>query len=472
MTHQTSTPNTVNSGISNTQDSSAALRTDLAQRTITRRAIDAGIWGVPILSFHAMREAYFRDAGAQYNDIVYWSKFADWKYQTTTPNSSSYYVYLHFNTSNGPIVLDIPEADTANIFGTIVNAWQHPLGEFGSAVAGDGGKAQKFLILPPDFEGDIPEGYTVLKYNTYNGFSLIRSIPFELSEEAVAGAIALVKRLRVYPLADAANPPQQRYIDMADKLYDGIVYWDASVYANLSEMINEEPVLEQDRAVMGLWVPVGLKKDQEFAPDAETRQILERSAREVHEWLKENLVTFKTPVWSTKTSWTLPAGPAGPETLLTWQYPDYLDVDSRALGLFSFFSPPKTLGAGTYYFGTFVDADGNRLRGEESYRLHVPANPPARQYWALTLYDTETCGFIRDMPHTGLDSFNKNLKQNEDGSWDLYIGPKAPAGKESNWIPTAEGRMWFPYFRLFGPDPAFIQNSDTWKIHEFEHLKN
>ena len=100
---------------------------ELRRRTLERRAVDAAIWGMPIVSVHAMREAFFRDAKAKYNDIVFWSKPSDWQNQTTTPNASARYVYFNFNTQpDGPVVLEVPAAVGAGLFGTLLDAWQCP----------------------------------------------------------------------------------------------------------------------------------------------------------------------------------------------------------------------------------------------------------------------------------------------------------------------------------------------------------
>ena len=113
---------------------------ELHRRTLERRAVEAAIWGMPIVSVHAMREAFFRDAKANYNDIVFWSKPSDWQNQTTTPNASARYVYFNFNTQpDGPVVLEIPAAVGAGLFGTLLDAWQMPL----AASPLDSGKAER-----------------------------------------------------------------------------------------------------------------------------------------------------------------------------------------------------------------------------------------------------------------------------------------------------------------------------------------
>ena len=89
------------------------------------------------------------------------------------------------------------------------------------------------------------------------------------------------------------------------------------------------------------------------------------------------------------------------------------------------------------------------LVGDVTYRLRVPPNVPAKQYWSVTVYDLTTGCFIRESPRVSLDSFDTKAQKNADGSVDVYFGPKPPAGKESNWLYTAPGQPWFTYFRFY-----------------------
>ncbi len=439
----------------------------LADRTLHRRAVEAAIWGMPIVSVDAMRQAFFRDAKAKYNDIVFWSKPSDWKNQTTTPNTSTRYVYFNFNIKEGPVVVEIPPAAEAGLFGSLLDAWQVPLADVGPE-GEDQGKGGKYLLLPPDFKGETPAGYIIVRAQTYNGFALLRAIPKSSSEADVSNAIALVKTMRLYPLAKANDPPQQRFVDMAGKLFDGIVRFDATFYASLAKMVNEEPVAARDKAMMGLLLPLGIDKGKEFKPAGATGRVLADSAREAHVWLMDRLLTCTTEFWP-DSRWAVPAPPVGPETSFSFERSNYLDVDARGIGYFSFYAPPKKLGAALFYLGAFKDAKGDLLRGEGTYKLHVPPNVPAKQFWALTLYDRETCSFIRDMPRAGIDSYDQKLQKNADGSVDIYIGPKPPAGKEANWIQTASDRGWFPFFRFFGPEKPLFEK--TWKLPDIEKVK-
>jgi len=117
------------------------------RRTLEQRAITAAIWGMPIVSVNAMRQAFFRDAKANYNDVVFWSKPSDWMNQTTTPNTSTHYVYFNFNTKEGPVVVEIPPAVEAGLFGSLLDAWQVPLADVGPA-GEDQGKAASICCCP------------------------------------------------------------------------------------------------------------------------------------------------------------------------------------------------------------------------------------------------------------------------------------------------------------------------------------
>jgi hypothetical protein len=117
---------------------------------------------------------------------------------------------------------------------------------------------------------------------------------------------------------------------------------------------------------------------------------------------------------------------------------------------------------------TFEDKDGNKLDGSAAYRLNVPANAPVRQYWSATVYDRDTHALIRNAPWPSRSSQTPALQKNPDGSVDIYLGPKAPQGKESNWVPTNTGGGFETLFRLYGPDKAFAEK--TWKLPDIEKL--
>jgi hypothetical protein len=432
---------------------------DLARRTVERRAVEAVIWGVPFVNTDAMRQAYFRDIGAKYNDICYFSRPADWHFQVTTPNASTNYVYFNFSLKDGPVVVEVPAAIGAGLLGSMVDAWDVAMTDIGPA----GGK---YLLLPPGYTGDVPSDYFAFRSPTYNGYALYRAIRAGDSEAEVAAALALVKQLRVYPLAQAASPPEQRFIDIHGKTFDGLPAYDENFFVSLDRMVQEEPVRERDLVAMGMLRSIGIEKGKEFKPDAATQDVLRAAAQEAHALFVSQLTSYSHPWWPDR-RWS-PPDPGGLKTGFTYQTAEILDLDARGFANFAAFAMPKKTGESLVYLFTFEDGSGHRLSGENTYTVRIPPNVPAKQYWSMIVYAVDTSAFFRDAPVVTLDSYNQIMRRNADGSVDVYFGPKPPAGKEANWIYTAPGKAFFPAMRFYGPDTPLLER--TWKLPDLEKM--
>jgi hypothetical protein len=435
----------------------------LRLRLVERRAVDAVIWGLPLVGEDAVKQAAFRDGKANYNDIVWWRK-GSWKNQSPTPNVNTRYMYFFINTKqDGPVVVELPPAvPGASFYGTIEDAWYVPLTDIGFE-----GKGGKYLVLPPDYKDAVPDGYTPVRPTTYNTMTLLRSILASASEKDVQAGDELVKKVKVYPLSKAANPPAQRLLDMSDILYNGLVTFDETFFTSLSRTLNEETVQPRDLQMMGMLLPLGIEKGKEFKPDATTVAILKKAAAEAQAWLMNKATTDITPWWS-ESQWVIPTPPITIPSDFRWETPNYFGVDARAIALSQYFCPTAKLGTGSFYFAAFNDHSGQPLEGGSTYRLHVPANVPVKEFWSITIYSLKTSGFFLNSKRLTLSSLDKELRKNADGSVDIYIGPKPPAGQESNWLYTPAGQKWFPWFRVYGPEKAILDKS--WKLPDIDKV--
>jgi hypothetical protein len=285
----------------------------LANRTVYRRAVDAVIWGLPLVGEDAVKQAYFRDGKANYNDIVWWPKGGGWKNQSPTPNVNTRYMYFFINTrQDGPVVVELPPAvPGASFYGTIEDAWYVPLTDIGFE-----GKGGKYLVLSPDYKGDVPDGYIAVRPATYNTMTLLRSILASLSEKDVKAGDGLVQQVKVYPLSKAANPPAQRLLDMTDVLYNGLIKYDETFFISLARVLNEEPVQPRDLQMMGMLLPLGIEKGKEFKPDAATVALLKTAAAEAQAWLMDKATTDFTPWWP-DSQWGVPTPPITNRLLLS-----------------------------------------------------------------------------------------------------------------------------------------------------------
>jgi hypothetical protein len=439
---------------------------DLARRTIERRAIEAVIWGMPAVNLDLMLQAMIGSAKGKPNQIVYWSRLPDWKNQTLTPNPDVIYLMPFFNTKDvGPMVLEIPPADDGVINGTVMDAWQVPLEDVGPAGV-DKGKGGKYLILSPNHSAAVPDGYIALPSMNYQGYALLRSILRSGSDADVAKAVAYAKRVRLYPLSQAADPPATAFVDAIDVVYDSTIPYDLRFFQSLDRVVQIEPWLARDRLMIEMLKSIGIEKGKPFSPDAQTEAILTSAAREAHALLEIRYEAMFKPYFDIS-RWALPAMPDYLKASQDgFSNPSAYPVDSRGLAFTFAFFTPKHLGQGQSYLMTLKDKDGQNLDGSKSYRLAVPANAPVNQYWSATVYDRATHGLIRDMSRSGRGSQSPGLQTNPDGSVDIHFGPTAPTGKNANWVPTNPSGQFEVLFRFYGPEKPLFDK--TWKLPDIE----
>lgn len=459
-------------GTSPTKKSEAASFQDLERQVLQHRALEAVIWGMPAVNRDLMYQAMLRETKGRDNQLLYWSKLLDWKNQTLTPNTDVIYLTPYFDTKEvGPVVMEIPPADGGAIVGTIMDAWQTPLEDVGPAGA-DKGKGGKYLILPPGHTAKVPDGYIVLPSSTYKGYALLRSIRQSGSDADLANAVEYGKEIKIYPLSKADNPPPTTYVDAAGVLYDATIPYDIRFFESLDRVIQHEPWLERDRVMIDTLRTLGIEKGKPFAPDAKMVRALNAAAKQAHAYIEGKYYELVTKGPFTPGSrWSFPErmGLVFRAAQEQFAQPNFYPVEDRGLLLSFIFFLPKRLGEGQFYLMAIEDKDGNTLDGSKTYRLKVPANAPVRQYWSATLYDRDTHALIREMSHAARSSQTPGLQVNPDGSVDLYFGPKAPAGKESNWTPTDPKGEFEILFRFYGPLPPLFEK--TWVLPDVEPVK-
>jgi hypothetical protein len=157
------------------------------------------------------------------------------------------YLKPFFNTKEvGPMVLEIPPAQGGSITGTIMDAWQAALEDVGPAGL-DKGTGGKYVILPPGYRNKTPDGYIVLPSMAYQGYALLRSILQSGSDADVAKAVAYAKRIKLYPLSQADNPPLPTFVDAIDVVHDATIPYDVRFSQSLNRVVQIEPWLTRDR---------------------------------------------------------------------------------------------------------------------------------------------------------------------------------------------------------------------------------
>jgi len=440
---------------------------DLTRRAIERRAVEAVIWGMPAVNTELMYQAMLK-LGGKPNQIVYWSGLLDWKNQTLTPNPDVIYFMAFFNTKDGPVVIEIPPAGDGVINGSIMDPWQAALEDVGPAGV-DKGAGGKYLVTPPGYQGVVPDGAIVLPSGNYLGYALLRSILKSGSDADVKTAVAYGKRIKLYPLSQAANPPETVFIDAIGAAYDSTIPYDLRFFQSLDRFVQQEPWLTRDKAMIDQLKSIGIEKGKPFAPDSKTQESLNAAAREAHAWLDARYEQG-FPSFYVGGQWTLPSSAELTQTMGTfYEKKDGYSLDARGLADYYAYSTIKHIGAGQYYLLTTKAKGGRALDGARDYRLNVPADAPVNQYWSATVYDRATHALVRDVSRPSRSSQSPGLLKESDGSVNVYFGPKAPAGKEPNWVPTNANGKFEVLFRFYGPTKPLFDK--TWKLPDIEEVK-
>jgi hypothetical protein len=442
---------------------------DLADRTLQRRAVEAVIWGMPAVNYDLMLQEMLGKTKGKVNAILYWSRPVDWKNQTLTPNPDAIYLMTFYNTKDvGPVVIEVPRAQAGDsLAGNIVNVWQMPLEDVGPHGA-DKGRGGKYVILPPGYKGRPPYGYIALQSDTYAGYALLRSNLASHNNEDVARSVAYGRRIKVYPFAQASRPPPTVFTDATDVVFDSTIRYDHTFFTHLDRIVQSEPWLPRDRAMIDQLRTIGIEQGKPFNPDDRTRAIFNAAALEAKAYLAQRYETT-LPQFNPGIYWTMPTAP---ELVAAMQNgftdPDAYPVDARGTTYTYGYIGIKRLGTAQFYLIAIKDKNGQAFDGGTTYRLTVPPNAPVKQYWSATAYDRETHALIRNMPHASRSSQIADMQKNADGSVDIYFGPRALPGREANWVPTEPGRQFEVMFRLYGPEKPFFDRQ--WVLPDIEPM--
>jgi hypothetical protein len=428
-----------------------------------QRAVQAYLWAYPAVSFESIRVVFQRDLGMGLNDMGIADNFVGPESVWLTANDTTIYAVVNIDVAQGPVVIDIPPGA---IVGLLDDFWQRNLVDVGLP-GPDAGKGGKFLLLPPGYDGEVPSDYYEVRATMHNHNLLVRGI---IIDNDVPDAVERIRNVKVYPWSDGENPKPNKFVSISGKMIDTTPPGGMEFWARLATVIDNNPVQEHDRFFMAMLKPLGIEKGQPFEPDARQRAILEDAAV-LGDAMARNVMyegsqreTGVTAFPGTQWEWVFYVKPRQ-------EAENYSQLDERLMYTYGaiYLSPALGVmkaGPGGQYMQAFRDKDGNHFDGGKSYRMHVPANPPAAAFWSLTLYDSATRSMVQNPTNDAAHASYDELKTNADGSFDMAFGPAAPAGQESNWIETVPGRGYYVMFRLYSPtEPLF---DGTWALPDVE----
>ena len=431
-----------------------------------QRATQAYMDFLPALSVNAIIKGQIRDFGFKTSsDIgVHPSPGLTPTELYLTGNNSTVYAVASLDLKvDGPTVVEAPPG----MLGTVDDANFKFLTDIG-VVGPDKGKGGKFLFLPPGFDGKIPKGYFVVKSPSYRIWAMMRGWgDVGVGDKATEW---FKQNLKVYPLA--TGPRQGKYTNTAGVGLNSLAPEDGSAFELLNEIVQYEPKELFGAEQLGRLATLGIIQGKPFNPDKRMKRILDQGAKQGAAMSRAIVFASRDPeirYWPER-HW---------EKMFlhntTFERDGVADIDARTLWHYQAIvvSPAlisTTPGAGTAYLGSFRDNKGRYLDGGKTYKLRVPANPPVKNFWAVTAYDPTTRSLLDPGKNKNISVGSREKPvANADGSVDVYFGAKPPKGMEKNWVPTNPDKGFFLVFRFYGPTEGYINK--TWVLNDLELLK-
>ena len=341
--------------------------------------------------------------------------------------------------ATGPFVIEPPKQSLC----VVDDFWFRYVADMG--IAGpDKGEGGKYLFLPPGYEGDVPDGYFVYRPLTFTNWVVFRAL----------GGVPALKETKVYPLAAADSPPEVEFINIAEPHFNTVHANDFSFYEEVNTIVQEEPTTSLDPERAGQLAAIGIVHGKPFDPDDRLRSILDNAARTAAAISRALVYAPRDPEAS------IYEGSSWANAFLGGSY-EFINNGARLLDArtaFHYFATVITpamahaqVGAGSAYVYTAVDGNQDILDGAKSYTLTLPPNPPAKNFWAVDIYDTQTRSLLQtDNPYPSVTSLSDTVAANDDGSYTIWFGPEAATrsrieldsdGAEQGMVP-APSPLW------------------------------
>ncbi len=449
------------------------------------RGVETFLNGLPAASLEAFRRGQASLGLKNSNQVLIFDELMDSNSLFLTGNTDTVYVSAFLDLKkDGPTVIEVPAGSGP---GTVNDAFFRFVTDTGPP-GPDKGKGGKYLILPPDYDGELdpPVGgmeaevegqkYFVSKSPSWVNWYIARG--FLKDGKPDFSSQMFRNGLKIYPLAKAADPPKMEFINGSGKAFNTIGSNDFNFFEELHAVIDREPIAMLEPQLRGIYASIGIEKGKPFAPDDRMKKILTKA-------VEVGNATARTMLWYERDeSAFLYEGSHWKRGFVGGSYEFLKDegmggrnLDARAQYFyFATVNTPaitwKMIGKGSQYAWGYLDSQGNYLDGGKNYKLNLPKDPPAEKFMSVVVYDPQTRSQLQtSQPFPSKNNVrNKDtLIFNDDGSLDLYFGPKAPAGKEANWIQTVPNKGWFSLLRLYSPTEAWFDK--TWRPGEIELVK-
>ncbi|MYR08133.1 DUF1214 domain-containing protein [Gordonia sp. SID5947] len=440
-----------------------------------QRAVQVYLWALPAINMYAMKKGLGELSGYGHDVMSVTEKRLKPNTLITTPNSDVIYGLTFADLSKtGPLVIDAPPMLQA----LIDDFWHRPLtgpeidgvqylGDIGLP-GPDKGAGGKYLIVPEGYEGEIDsDEYFVFTCRTNGVFIFVRG--FFSSVDDLSPGVKAVEGIGIHPLGQ--EPAPITFNPISDTPANALFPADGGYFDMLDEFIQSERIDRDDAYMHGVLAALGIRKGHTFAPTDRQKELLDLAGRTGWKMAKNvaaNYASDEKATWWEDRQWVAHVKTEKDDFMHTlldeeWRSREtgHTDVTAKVHMFVNHYSistgmVSAIVGLGAKYGDAYKDSNGEFLRGDNTYTINMPADPPAGLFWSLTIYDAETAAGV-DAPGQTYSSLNSmdGLEENADGSTTIVVGPQRPEGT-ANWLRTVPGRGFFSLFRFYGPTQRFF----------------
>jgi hypothetical protein len=440
--------------------------------------------------------------GVHDNEILVFSKLMDAKSLFLTANADTVYFIGFLDVSKGPMVLETPPG----ALGTLDDFWWRWVIDFG-APGPDRGVGGKYLILPPDYDGPVPEGGFYVARSRTNRLAILGRMFMEKNDPKPA-VESIKKHTKIYPyqpgavgtsvaqfldggakLAPLESPPPTIFHEGSGRSFSTIPPNDYSFFTLIDSVVQQEPATSLDPELMGSLAAIGIVKGQPFAPDERMKRILTQAVEVANATSRTLFMNPRNPKWfyypdsawmnflfESGSEFETPIPMITREGVKPFPPTGYRQLDARTAFFYGItgITPAMAMrlpGIGSQYLIGMLDADKRYLDGAKTYKVTLPPGIPEAKFWSFTLYDNQTRSMLdtpQRHPRAGSQSYpSPAAKADKDGTTTVYFSPKQPKGvNRGNWIQTDPEKGFFTILRLYSPLEPFF--SKTWRPSEIE----
>lgn len=457
------------------------------------------------VSIHALRKG-MQDIGVKDNEVLVFSGLMDAKSLFLTANADTIYVMGSLDLTKGPVVLEAPP----KFLGAVQDHWFRWVTDIGLP-GPDRGEGGKYLIVPPGYDGQLPEGgFYVARARTNTIVWFGRSF-LENHNDPKPVVDTIKKFTKVYPyapggvgtpiaeflagkakLGPVTPPPPTVFHEGSAKVMNTIPPNDWTYFELLNEVVQEEPATALDAELMGPLAAIGIIKGKPFAPDARMKKIMTEALAVANATSRSVFMTLRDPTWYyypnsawynylfvTGYEFETPIPMITPEGAKPFPATGFRTMDARTNFFYGItgITPAMAMrltGVGSQYLLALQDADKQHFDGAKTYKVTLPKGIPESNFWSLTIYDNMTRSMLdtpQRFPRAGSQSYpSPAAEPSADGSTTVYFAPTQPAGvARGNWIQTMPGKGWFLILRLYSPlEPFFTK---AWRPSEIELVR-